>query len=209
MAPPPGRRRSGKPAMFSSMKFESADSVDANPSEALTSQIASSILQERYGVRGTDAAPPKVQEAVRRCLQDVSKTIQTEHPQWDLPKYPAEKPHSPGVGSRSSSMSLGHRRKRTSPQIAEEDDDPFLYDKRAKNPDEQRKGTKKDLENSIPGQLYPCPFRRRDPILFNIRDHENCAKRSFTDILELKYAFPRRSQRQQGLNQTDLPQAPY
>lgn len=188
MAPPPGRRRSCKSAMFSSMDFEPPDSVDANPSEALTSQIASSILQERYGVRGTAAAPPKVQEAVRRCLQDVSKTIQAEHPQWDLPEYPAGRSRSSGTGSRPSSLGSGHRRKRTGARVAEEEDDPFLYDRpsekgssdlRLKNLDERE-------EKGI--RLYPCPFRRRDPILFNIRDHENCAKRSFPDILELKCA---------------------
>lgn len=199
MAPPPGRRRSCKSAMFSSINPEPADSVDANPSEALTSQIASSILQEKYGVRGTGEAPPKVQEAVRRCLQDVSKTIQTEHPQWDLPKYQTTsgKSTSPNAGSRPSSLSSGHRRKRTGARAAEEETDPFLYDKpdekqgtssnlHLKTTGKQRKHTRGKSEEASHGQPYPCPFRKRDPILFNVRDHENCAKRSFPDMLELK-----------------------
>lgn len=194
MAPPPGRRRSRKSTSLSTMNFEAPDSVDANPSEALTSQIASSILQEKYGVRSTTSAPPKVQEAVRRCLQDVSRTVQTEHPQWDLPKYTAEDSRSSASCSSLPLSNSGHRRGRAGILVSEEEDDPFLYDTRSqhgsldfrlKKPDQSTRRMKAKVQGGI--QSYPCPFRRRDPILFNIRDHENCAKRSFPDILELKY----------------------
>lgn len=188
MAPPPGRRRSCKSTLSTTMNSEALDRVDANPSEALTSQIASSILQERYGVRGTDAAPRRVQEAVRRCLQDVSATVQSDHPQWDLPKYPTGTARSRAMRSRSSSPVSEHRPKRSGARAAEEDEDPFLYDgpgsrnERGHNNAGQRRKRGED-----DGQAYPCPFRRRNPILFNVRDHETCAKRPFSSILELRY----------------------
>lgn len=181
MAPPPGRRRSGKQKMYTSIS-DSIKSIDANPSETLTSQIASSILQERYGVKGKGAAPPKVQEAVRRCLQDVSKTIQTEHPQWDLPRY-GEKNLKPMMAPGSSSQGRRHGRERDVVRSADEEDDPFLYDR---NDDKTTTGFHSEKSEDH-AKMFSCPFRKRDPVLFNIRDHEGCARESFRSMLELKY----------------------
>ncbi|KAK3940417.1 hypothetical protein QBC46DRAFT_260996, partial [Diplogelasinospora grovesii] len=36
------------------------------------------------------------------------------------------------------------------------------------------------------GIRYPCPFRRRDPVRYNIRDHEQCAKRPLSGMNELR-----------------------
>lgn len=33
---------------------------------------------------------------------------------------------------------------------------------------------------------YPCPFRKRNPVRFNIRDHERCAKGPFGSMSELR-----------------------
>lgn len=185
------------------MNSEAIDSVDANPSDALTSQIASSILQERYGVRGTDAAPHKVQDAVRRCLQDVSATVQSDHPQWDLPRYPTRTVRSRTMRSRSSSPRSELRPQRRGVRAAEEDENPFLYDglggprERGQN-DADHKRTRGEDDS----QGYPCPFRRRNPILFNVRDHETCAKRPFSSILDLKYVFV--EQNEQKIMEIDL-----
>ncbi len=40
-----------------------------------------------------------------------------------------------------------------------------------------------------PRALYPCPFRKRNPALFNTRDHEICAKTQWHAISELRYAM--------------------
>jgi len=37
-----------------------------------------------------------------------------------------------------------------------------------------------------PVARYPCPFRKRNPVRFNIRDHESCAKTPFDSILDLR-----------------------
>ncbi|KAK0736089.1 hypothetical protein B0T21DRAFT_383731 [Apiosordaria backusii] len=36
------------------------------------------------------------------------------------------------------------------------------------------------------GQNFSCPFRKRNPIRFNVRDFQNCAVQSFPDIPQLK-----------------------
>ena len=41
-----------------------------------------------------------------------------------------------------------------------------------------------DLDMAL--YMYPCPFRKRNPARFNIRDHEGCARAPFDSILRLK-----------------------
>ncbi|KAK4224030.1 hypothetical protein QBC38DRAFT_486407 [Podospora fimiseda] len=55
-----------------------------------------------------------------------------------------------------------------------------------------------NLESPDAGMRYSCPFRKRNPARFNIRDHESCAKSPFTSIMDLrkhivayhKYKYP-------------------
>lgn len=37
---------------------------------------------------------------------------------------------------------------------------------------------------------YPCPFRKRNPARFNVRDHETCAREVFGSIGDLRYVVP-------------------
>lgn len=182
--------------------MEPSDTVDADPSDALTSRIASSILRERYGVDSTEAVPLKVQEAVRSCLRDVSSTVEHEYPQWGLPTYHPAKgsrsaknrfDKSPKSHSRKANSDAPRSRKRGPTQPGEEDDDPFQYDKRntVNGVGDQRDGIrelairkKAKLRDVLSG--YPCPYRRRNPVLFNVREHEHCARRNFADMTELK-----------------------
>lgn len=47
-----------------------------------------------------------------------------------------------------------------------------------------RKMTKEEATSEL---LYPCPFRRRNPARFNVRDHTHCAKTLFGSTQELRY----------------------
>jgi hypothetical protein len=38
------------------------------------------------------------------------------------------------------------------------------------------------------GLLFPCPFRRRNPTRFNIRDHTHCARTQFASLADLRLA---------------------
>jgi hypothetical protein len=46
--------------------------------------------------------------------------------------------------------------------------------------------------------VFPCPFRRRNPMRFNVRDHEHCAKAQFSLPLDLRFAVPPGFQRMHG-----------
>lgn len=38
-----------------------------------------------------------------------------------------------------------------------------------------------------PRTQYPCPFRKRNPVRFNVRVYERCARAPFSSMTELKY----------------------
>jgi hypothetical protein len=39
---------------------------------------------------------------------------------------------------------------------------------------------------------FSCPFRKRNPVRFNVRDFQSCAVQSFPDFSQLKYVPPHR-----------------
>lgn len=181
MAPPPGRRRSCKVTQDDSCRPEPKETEDANPSKALTSQIASSIRQERSRARASQEVPPKDQ--------------QNEQPKWHALKHRGQKSESSIPGRKSPSVRAPQKSRSVPPgrRPSEDDDDPFTYDKFNRNHLAARRSLSpgKSVESGIGRHVtvreFPCPYRRRNPVLFNIRDHEHCARRPFSDLNELKY----------------------
>lgn len=183
MAPPPGRRRSCKMTQDDSCRPEPKESEDANPSAALTSQIASSIRQERNRARSSDAAPLKSQ--------------QNERSQGSTMKHRGQKSESSIAGPKKPSINVAPKSRSVPPgrRQSEEDDDPFPYDKPLNRSDFARRRSESPeigvtkIGSQANKQEFPCPYRRRNPVLFNVRDHEHCARRPFSDLAELKYVF--------------------
>ncbi|KAH8776543.1 hypothetical protein F5883DRAFT_248970 [Diaporthe sp. PMI_573] len=200
MAPPPGRRKSGLAKTDLLRDSYPHDTVDADPSAALTSRIAASILREGYGVRGPKATvPPKVQDASQRCLQEVSTTVQKEHPPWALAQYRSRnsKPYATDLDTQSrtsgqlSENEVSESRARYGVSSGDEED-PFAYDnskgsmyKNLYGFGKGGRGMRARLSDA--SRPYSCPFRKRNPLTFNIRDHEHCAKKPFFGIQELKH----------------------
>lgn len=180
MAPPPGRRRSCKVTQDDSCRPEPKETEDANPSEALTSQIASSIRQERNRARASGEAPLKAQ--------------QNEQPQWRTLKHRGQKSESSIPATKSPSARVAQKSRSLPPgrRQSEDDDDPFAYDKLNRENFTARRslspvrGVQKN-DRHVTVHEFPCPYRRRNPVLFNVRDHEHCARRPFSDLGELKY----------------------
>lgn len=205
MAPPPGRRKNSV-AKTDLLTDSYPHTVDADPSAALTSRIAASILRDGYGVRGPKTTvPPKVQDAVQRCLQEVSTTVQKEHAPWALPQYrhrnskayPADSDMQSRMSEQLSEHDAAGSRTGYGASSGDEED-PFAYDnskatmyKNLYGFGKGDRGMRARLSDA--SRPYSCPFRKRNPIMFNVRDHENCAKRPFFGIQELKYVMNFRS----------------
>lgn len=47
-------------------------------------------------------------------------------------------------------------------------------------------GKRPRLEHPADDKNFSCPFRKRNPVRFNVRHHQNCAVQSFPDISQLK-----------------------
>ena len=176
------------------------DTVDADPSAALTSRIAASILREGYGVRTAKTTVPlKVQDAVQRCLQEVSATVQREHPPWALAQY-RQRDSKPSAAESDPQPRTSEQLSETDVSVSRngcgvssgEDEDPFAYDISKETLYQNMygfgsggRGVRARLHDA--SRPYSCPFRKRNPVMFNVRDHEHCAKRPYFGLQELKY----------------------
>lgn len=197
MAPPPSKIKHAAESMDEDSDSGSEYSFTNEP---LSSQIGSTILKQQYGVDAGYQLPLKVQDAVNRCLEDVSTAVHEDHPRWSLPSYSSESFRTSTIGSDSSSRNSTQysdpwstsSRKRNSRQAGNDDDDSSRGggadddSRRDENDAPSNDGQRKKMKVRKETETFPCPFRRRNPVLFNIRDHEHCARKPFNDASELK-----------------------
>ncbi len=138
-------------------------------------------------------ARPEAWEAVSRCWHELSRIVDAE----DAPPSDGVKSHSPGGSSASGSgsASKGRGRKRPNQQPTRNNNDSG---EEGSNADENRDDDDGDwdgrqgfptsikkvkMESSAP---LSCPYRKRNPLRFNIRDHASCATQPYKDISDLK-----------------------
>lgn len=78
----------------------------------------------------------------------------------------------------------GIRRQRSNEQSEDAEEDGF------EDNENHSEGELETSEQSLcaiePHEQYSCPFRKRNPTRFNIRDHHRCALRGFADLALLK-----------------------
>jgi len=207
MAPPPPRLRKSyvedktSRARHGSSTCEGADeSADANvvaldDPDPLVRQICCNILMDLHGIDAIEATVPlKVWDAVVRCLEDVSVAVDGD----SAGRSPGKEAHKAAAGAGNSAASTpGHSgsgdstsRKRNSRQAGYSDGDGSGDgaaedeggDDGAVHEEAQRKKPKVEPEQSA----FSCPFRKRNPLRFNIRDHEHCCRKPIIGVPELK-----------------------
>ncbi|KAG6357713.1 hypothetical protein INS49_013592 [Diaporthe citri] len=86
---------------------------------------------------------------------------------------------SSGMKKRKSNEASGHNRNGSYGDQDDFDDDPGEV--QAHNPQKVKK-----QKTGKRGGNFSCPFRKRNPIRFNVRDHESCALKPFADFALLK-----------------------
>ncbi|PKS09164.1 hypothetical protein jhhlp_003778 [Lomentospora prolificans] len=169
-----------------------------NQNTEIVERICHMILREVHGIESSYAPVPlKVVDAVVRCLEDI-ETVAHQHG-WSSNRvcqaFPAGNStwNSPGATSTSSSEQNGaggaNSRKRNSQQAGDGDDGYFndSYggnggDEPCSPDDMSRKKARTELQQAA----FSCPFRKRNPLRFNIRDYEQCCRRPIIGIPELK-----------------------
>ncbi|KAK3381072.1 hypothetical protein B0H63DRAFT_523805 [Podospora didyma] len=141
----------------------------------LASRICNSILRERYKVdpdRSSKAL--RVWDAVARCLEEISDSIDIS----------SSEDSSAGRYQRINSSCNGEVTKR--PQSSS---------------DYRHSRHERSTSNAGPRVQYPCPFRKRNPARFNVRDYERCAKSPFDSMTELKHHIAAHHRRKDVLHQ--------
>jgi len=171
--------------------------------DASAHSLAKRILDDEFEIfLGRSEPPSDIVEAVRACLDEISLSLQdvqrlgvivphTTAPHSDKPA--SQPPSDPTTGNSGSHSRSNGQRKRSSQNLGggdrdvQEEDSGGEDDAAGGQPDtpQQRKKLKCEPEE------YPCPFRKRNPVRFNCRDFEYCAKAPFKSMTDLKYGIHR------------------
>jgi hypothetical protein len=176
------------------------DSSRQWPEQELTENVSNLILKFAFGVELHDlsSGTSEAYDTVKQCLEDLSCLVEADRIVGSSPaahevpenRQPSSSPRS---GQQIQSNTLGGQQaqrglKRRSPSldknIDREDDDDGSDDD--ENP--RQSGPASPKRTRLVGQTtrFCCPFRKRNPLRFNIRDHVTCATAFFADISSVK-----------------------
>ncbi|KAK3401717.1 hypothetical protein B0T20DRAFT_402465 [Sordaria brevicollis] len=176
-------------------------SEDAPRENELASEISAAILketEENVAAAEQPSTTLKIWGAVARCLEEITVSLgppNTSAPAVSAPASIAGAPHlraTPSIRRMSNSVqSVGSRR--TSYDVGARHDLPSRHRRVMSNSSIRSGRPDRDLEATYvmeepgPVENYSCPFRVRNPVRFNIRDHEVCAITSFESLADLRH----------------------
>ncbi|KAK0610862.1 hypothetical protein B0T14DRAFT_570794 [Immersiella caudata] len=153
-------------------------------------QVARIILKEGFNLRlGYSEPPTGVVDAVRDCLEDISLSLQRARGMGFVSaaassESPASSAATPSSGTLSRNQSKANR-KRTSRNRSDRDGD--LHEESDEEGEAEAGGQTEPANRKKPKlDQYPCPFRKRNPLRFNCREWEYCAKAPFKSMTDLK-----------------------
>jgi len=158
--------------------------ADEEDNEAVTPEDANLVLnyalQVIYGVDLNDTSTPqsKVHSLVSNFTKDISQHIWQSASDGQLS-------HTMSMSSSSSTPSQdADRRNKRKKQGKREDDGDEFSDGEGSGilPAKRPRPNPKDDENL----RLSCPFRKRNPHRFNVRDHHSCAMTYFPKFAELR-----------------------
>lgn len=174
-------------------------SEDAPSEGELASEISAAILKETEENAAAEqpSTTLKIWGAVARCLEEITVSLGPPNPSAQAVSAPpsiACAPQlraTPSIRRMSNSVqSVGPRR--TSYDVGARNDLPSRH-RRVMSSSSIRSGRQdRDLEATYAMseqgvEEYSCPFRVRNPVRFNIRDHEVCAMTSFESLADLRH----------------------
>ena len=176
------------------------------PGDRLTEEVCDTLLRDAFGVELQDLPAHMAVEAwepVNICLEQLSNLLgANKSVGFSLPirvaaqdqpcgsKGGSDCPQGNGQG-RGNGLDRGRKRPKPPSHPRRNDGgDDGGDDGNDDSDDEQSPGKgpgrKKPKVDEPPDQQLSCPYRKRNPLRFNIRDHMPCATASFTDIPAVK-----------------------
>ncbi|KAK0651070.1 hypothetical protein B0T16DRAFT_453575 [Cercophora newfieldiana] len=173
------------------------------PDENLIQDVCDRILKQVFGVELHDlvdsGAAPEAYRSVSYCLDELSRITSASHvasfspPIHELARGSGEQGHAPilpaqGGSDQNGQGSSGSGRRPNKRGPSDNGDSPDQDDSNDGDGigggagGQGGKRPRTDNED----QRLSCPFRKRNPVKFNVRDHQSCAVQSFPDVSQLK-----------------------
>lgn len=162
-------------------------------------RVLKRILEAEFDIYLGEAQPPEdILEAVSVCLQQITLSLDGHRSSGVLVPFTvisasggnsSTSASTPAGASDHSSPSISTSKRRT---VSNEDEDGGDSnhsgegrdeDDRQGSPWPQGQGSQKKPKTD---QSYPCPFRKRDPLVFNYHRFGRCVKGPFPNMPELK-----------------------
>jgi len=187
-----------EPAIPESPSSTSGEHVPSRkwPRYKLTEDVCDTLLKDAFGIELQDLPVHNVVRAwnsVNLCLEEVSKLLSANKSTgFSLPIRQAagDQPSGSNAGSDLSQRSaagaddgLGKGKKRQRPLSHFRSNDG---DDNDQSEGEQSSGDGEPGRKKSKVVRYSCPYRKRNPRRFNIRDHTSCATAWFDDVPHVK-----------------------
>lgn len=137
----------------------------------------------------------EAQASVSRCLEELSRVVdcfglsgcgQSNHETPCGNDQSAAGSGTPGNGGPTFGGSSSQSRKRTNGQGNSEDEAPYSNGGQEDNGEDDSPMRSKKIKIEGRDNHYPCPYRKRNPLRFNIRDYNTCATNTSADLPNLK-----------------------
>lgn len=155
-----------------------------NPNST-TDDICNIVLNAAFSTNLDELeAPTEAWQSVYWCVAELSHIVGHRN-------HHAAHTAAPSGPSGSSSSNMGgssgqppaKRKRRTvaAPRKGGSDNEDDMEDGQNAGPSRRSQGKKSQSDS-----VFTCPFRKRNPLRFNVRSHLNCATQTFPDISLLK-----------------------
>ena len=169
------------------------------PGQGQTEDICELVLRQAFNVDLQDLTfAGDALESVARCLEELSSVVYSDpsgQPAIPLRSLPSgdqsciqSEDHSGGPDhSQSGRKRRGKRRanSRTDREQGGRGDGDDQHDDQSGG-DGSSPARSKKIRVEPPDNRYPCPYRKRNPLKFNVRDYNTCATASYSDFTNLK-----------------------
>jgi hypothetical protein len=162
--------------------------------ERLIDEISSWVLRNTFGKDIDDCASPYlVWDCTYRYIQELEAAANEGHLGFVQATSGQESPSSyGGGGTPGSSNNDNHygefcgKGKRKADGGSDDGNGPADRDNQ-RDEDRDKSSTPPPWSSKMNITNYSCPYRKRNPLRFNVRDYYVCATHSFADMSQLKY----------------------
>lgn len=182
-----------------SQKGQDSEADAQSPERDVVENVCDQVLRDAFHIgleelATTDAAAAAY-EATRYFLDELSRIVPTNSAAWapsqsQMTRDPggygqaqASSPSQGNGGGHGSRQNGGGNKRRPSDDSNDPNQDGY-DDGYGSGGNGKRPRT--DGQSQAEDQYLSCPFRKRNPVKFNVRDFLSCATQSFPDVSQLK-----------------------